>query len=267
MRKNKITAVFLVLILASAIDIRYCLGVSIDLKKNISVPVFPGAKDTWGGPQPFDINGIPTIAASFVSSGSTDEVLDFYKTQMLKVGWQVGMVWGSLNVMYFKKDSDYLYVACSQTPRGKALALLKFLIVLSQKEIRVCAPETLLIWPKETDGRDLSFIPRYPSSVRVTDVIREEKEAYLIYMSGDDISKILSFYKKKLPAFGWRLIVEQFSPSQLYFWRPLSSVTLSFGRGGKDNLNIYINHCAMANGNVIIISYNNIFSYAPWPLS
>jgi hypothetical protein len=204
----------------------------------------------------------------FGTNSPVDAVLNFYQTQMPKLGWQLGEIWEGLSVIYFTKGNNYLYVAASGALRGYAPTFTKFTVVLSKKEVHLCATANLVFGPdfKETPGRDLSFMPRYPGSIRAANIVRGEKEAFFIYVSRDDAKKIIDFYRKALPTFGWR-VAENFSLQRTCVQRSFHATALIFKRGNKDGLSVYVSYCEESQANIIIISYNYAFNYAVWPLN
>lgn len=59
---------------------------------------------------------------------------------------------------------------------------------------------------KEPEGKDLSFIPRYPQSQRVSALeYNASKKAMLTYKSIDDVNKILDFYRQNMADYNWNL--------------------------------------------------------------
>lgn len=245
----------------------YTCAADISFETGISVPVFPGAKDLWLGPQEVDINGYSTKMLCFSVNNTIEKILDFYQRELPNYGWQLGTVWEGLNIMYFTKEDRFLYVAASDTIRGYDLSVTKFVLVLSKRELHLCVAATFVGGPnfKETPGRDLAFIPRYPGAVRVASIIRQDKEAFFIYMVREDAIKIADFYRKNLPNYGWR-ISKRLSVPRSCIQRSFSATALLFNRGSEDTLSIHISYCAESRANVVLISYNYAFNYAVWPL-
>lgn len=264
--KIKLSVVLLIL-LTSALLIDYCFSADINISEGLSVPILPSAKDLWGGSQIVEINGIPTKTLCFSSDTPLSQILDFYKTELPKYGWQLGMRWEGLYAEYFTKADNFLYVAGSGTIRGYDLAMTKFVVVLSKRELHLCATINLLLGPnfKEMDGKDLSFIPRYPGSVRALSIVREDKEAFFVYAAREDAYKIADFYRKNLASSGWR-ISKKFSVPRSCIQTSFSATALLFERDNKDSLSIYISYCTQSQANIIIISYNYAFNYAVWPI-
>jgi len=252
-----------ILISAHVISKGFCLEQEIAFGEQITAPILPGAIDLVGGLQKFEVNGILTKAACYGANISVASVLDFYKKEMIKRGWQLGS-WETPNTVYFTKGGYFFYVASNAFALAQAPSFrnTKWLLVLSDKELRVCYPHPNInaLDIKETGGRDLPFIPRYPGSTRLTSIIREDKEGFFLYASQDSAGKIASFYRKNLFSSGWRLSQEFKIPM---FPEPGETANpfLEFKRGKKDKLTIYINYFRDMRTNFISISYNFAFTY------
>jgi hypothetical protein len=245
----------------------YCWSQDIDFGQGINLPILGGAKDIWGGEQPLEVNGVITKAASFGVNKDIGQVFDFYKTNLAKLGWQLGKEWPEVGVIYFTKGEYFLYIVGSETLRGYSQTFLKFALVLSKRELHVCSTIALLSVPyfQEAPGRDLSFLPRYPGSIRAFNIIRKDKEAFFVYVVKDDAKKIVEFYRKNMPNYGWHLS-EKFSLPHTCLNRNFSANSLIFYRD-KDNITIYMSYCAESQANIVLISYNYAFNYAIWPLN
>lgn len=62
---------------------------------------------------------------------------------------------------------------------------------------------------EEPEGKDLSFVPRYPQSKRVSSLeYNASQKAMLTYSSLDGADKILDFYRQNMPDYGWNLLDE-----------------------------------------------------------
>jgi len=258
---------FILLTITILNNLGCCFGSEIQINEGIVVPAFPDAKDLWGGAYNVAINGIPTKMLCFSSNSSLRQILEFYKQELPKYGWQFGNAWEDLQVAYFTKGGNFLYVAASGAIRGYDLSLTKFVLVLSKGELHLCATINLIRGPnfKEVEGKDLPFIPRYPGAVRVLNINREDKEVFFIYVVREDAHKIADFYRKNLSAFGWRL-AKRLSMPRSCIQETFSASSLIFERGKKDSLAIYISYCTESQANVIIIAYNYAFNYAIWPI-
>jgi len=231
---------------------------TVDFGQGVILPVFRGAKDIWGGPQITEINTLPVKIACFNSNSLPTEIINFYKGRLIELGWQLEMDLPWLNLIYFKKDANFLYVGGSGIfGIEENVSTTNFVLVLAQQPIHLCVnfgPNF-----KETPGKDFTFIPRYPGSVRVASITREEKEGFFVYISRDFARNIADFYYKNLPRHGWQVDREgrNFSPINSLM---NASYSLQFKRGSRDRLNIYITFCNDNQVNVVIVSYNNVFN-------
>ena len=62
---------------------------------------------------------------------------------------------------------------------------------------------------QEPEGKDLSFIPRYPQSRRISSLeYNASQKAMLTYSSMDDVNKILDFYRQNMAEYDWNLADE-----------------------------------------------------------
>jgi hypothetical protein len=66
------------------------------------------------------------------------------------------------------------------------------------------APMTHYVFPKsDVNGKDLSDVPRYPGSIRMS-YEEEDGDIYIdYYVDGDKVNDVSSFYSDKMPQNGW----------------------------------------------------------------
>lgn len=259
---------FLIFVLGFLLVSTGTIFAEIDFNDGTKIPAFPLAKEIWSGPQIVEINGTPLQMFCFGTDRPVAEITNFYKDNLPKAGWKLGEAFGDLNVIYFTKDNKYLYVAASGTLRGYGPSFTKYVMLLSKQELHLCAAFNFLRGPdfKEMPGRDISFIPRYPGSVRVVSIVREDKEAFFVYLVRDDAQRIAQFYRENLPTFGWKP-EKRFSVPRSCVTQTFSAVAMIYNRGKKDKLSIYTTYCSESHANVVIVSYNYAFNYALWPLT
>lgn len=117
---------------------------------------------------------------------------------------------------------------------------------------------------KEPEGKDLSFIPRYPQSQRVSSLeYNASQKAMLTYSSMDEVNKILDFYRENMAAHNWNLADEtnfQDLPSELGEMQTqikLKGSALIFkGPRGECIVSVFENLQEGENSRIIGIKYN-----------
>lgn len=237
--------------------------------EGMKIPLMPMAKDVWGGERNLEINGVSAKGYAFLVEKPLEQIVSFYQTELTKQGWQFFQEWEQLNIRLFIKDGKYLYIA------GGAFLVegamyggkdTRLALIVTKTPLRLCLL-TDEIFKSESPGRDLSFIPRYPGSTRTLSVIREDKEGMFIYISHDAPAKVVDFYLKKLPAYGWKR-VQSLTLPRTCANAAISISALVFERPSKDpvnktdNLLIYTNYCADYNMEIIGLVYNIAFNYS-----
>lgn len=232
----------------------------IDFGQGVSVPVFEGAKDLWGGPQPAEINGIPIKVALFETSSLPADVLAFYKTRLTEQGWEylLDVSWLTVMCFYNDKEKSHLYIVGSNLFETEDTPATRFEIVLASQSLHMCVsfgPD----FQEETAGKDPAFIPRYPGAVRAASITRGEKQGFFAYISRDSIRGIADFYYTNLPKYGWHVDKRDIGLNRLFAWQGTSYI-LRFSRGRKDSLGISVNFCPDNKVSVILVSYNNVFT-------
>lgn len=233
--------------------------------EDYALPLISGAQDLWGGVQNLEINGTSSKALFYSTTSTAQDTLDFYRREVSGRGWKAGEEYKEINIISFINGKDYLYVATTprcQTPEGVPMEGVgtNFLLILCKEQIRLCVPmgnkKELDMDIPDVGGSDLAFVPRPPNSKRALGIIRQDKEAFFIYFTKEDASKIVDFYRKELPQAGWRL-GQKLSVPRTCIDAMFSATALSYERkGGRDKLTILLNYFADGRQNMIFISYN-----------
>lgn len=169
------------------------------------------------------------------------EIIEFYKQELAHSGWKLEreLAPKEMNVLFFfwedqqvtvmlQKVLGELCISVLQTQnealpdenncpecKEKLKALEKESGTLSPQEYQAKAEEIYkemaakkkdALLKNDSPGEDLEFVPRYPKSVRVSNVKMDGgKKVTLAYLSQDAEDKIADFYLQFMGAEGWSL--------------------------------------------------------------
>lgn len=169
------------------------------------------------------------------------EIIEFYKQELGRSGWKLEreLAPKEMNVLLFSREDQQitvmlqkvlgeLCISVLQTKndalsdenncpecKEKLKALEKELGTLSPQEYQAKVEEIYkemavkkksALLEKDSPGEDLEFVPRYPKSIRVSNVKMDGgKKVTLAYLSQDTEDKIADFYLQFMGAEGWSL--------------------------------------------------------------
>lgn len=145
------------------------------------------------------------------SSLSDAEIKDFFLSFLPTVGWQVDCTECSKHKgdisLSFTKGSNKLDIIFPNMHSVKGEN--DFLAVIMDIKNGAELTESMVKEGEDYPGRDISSLPRYPESQRVTSIERaSDKKVSLGYQTKDSIDQVLGFYRLKLGEYGWRLVKE-----------------------------------------------------------
>ena len=108
-------------------------------------------------------------------------------------------------------------------------------IEVGEGKVKVKVPAPSVVLPKEdVIGEDLSDVPRYSPSVRVSynkDTSYGVVFVSIEYYTEDELSKVRSFYLEEMPKHGWKAIAEEAQPGiSLPFGTPFGGVSVGESR-------------------------------------
>jgi len=111
-------------------------------------------------------------------------------------------------LLKFQKEDLVLRIALTPKPEGTEIVISKYLEPSGSLPLEKSKPslkDSLFALPKEDmPGEDLIFIPRPPQGIRWQGS-RQGANAILSYGTPIPAEKLVSFYKEKMPAYGWQL--------------------------------------------------------------
>ncbi|MCM8792476.1 MAG: hypothetical protein NC826_05000 [Candidatus Omnitrophica bacterium] len=169
------------------------------------------AQTTKETEQEMMLNGIKHKIQAYQSSLSPDEILDFYKGFFIPNGWEIKEIDPNEQAGYesesdYEVNEDFARIQATLFSKGKDIILLTFVKSEGGKTnymLNYSYGRTEIFEDKDSPGKDLEFIPRYPGSIRYVS-IETEGMTLLNYHSKDSKEQIEKFYQSKMPKFGWK---------------------------------------------------------------
>lgn len=222
----------------------FLFGFFIPLAQALSwkeLPVFPRVRLIKQGE--IFRNNQPGQMFIYSVQAKRSEIIEFYRKELARAGWKIEQELApkEMNVLLFswedqqvaimlQKISGELFISVLQTQiqdkaspdespcpecQEKLKALEEESGTLSPQEYKAKAEEIYkemaakkkdALMNDDSPGEDLKFVPRYPKSVRVSNVKMDGgKKVTLAYLSQDTEDKIADFYLQFMGAEGWSL--------------------------------------------------------------
>jgi len=192
-----------------------------------NIPAFPQAERIRQ--EETLVNNSPARTTVYSTLASPEEIVKFYKTKLINFGWKLETEANQqgIEMLMFSKGDKFLNIML-QSILGKNFITLAQSInpkeLLKQKppcpecekkqeELnKGIEPARDLISKdenfskKDTPGRDLQFVPRYPGAVRASAMERENgKKVNLSYYSQSSVEDVVNFYRQNMGNYYWQL--------------------------------------------------------------
>ncbi|HNX80699.1 MAG TPA: hypothetical protein PKL77_00940 [Candidatus Omnitrophota bacterium] len=168
--------------------------------------------DLWEAPQlpgstliykdkPVEIMHIKAQVTHLRTKVLQNDIFSFYQGELEKIGWQPQKMLTDM-ITAFSKENRYFYVG---VVGGYA----------DQEVYLVSSPESLSICPyikqyilrselaADAPGKDVTDIPRFPTSKRRLDILGPGSGAVLLYETTASPSEVIQFYRRAMPESGW----------------------------------------------------------------
>lgn len=165
--------------------------------------------------QRIEFNGVPYNSEVYQSSLSAEEIAFFFKEKLPSEGFILMNENKVLNTLIFTnfglKENFLIELDNSK------IGLTHFRVTFWKADL--FNPTNPATSDKDSEGDDLAGIPRYPGSIRVSNVNsgRTKVVCYRTLQSKEDI---VSFYESRMPSYGWK----KFSQTNLVKQEALESI-------------------------------------------
>ncbi|MCM8801119.1 MAG: hypothetical protein NC912_03790 [Candidatus Omnitrophica bacterium] len=182
------------------------------LSYNLPIP-----EDTAeGGEQEVNFNGISYIMKSYQSQLSCEEIISFYKRNLINQGFILISEDKIRKFLQFRnpKLKENLMLIIGEEEDGLTDYFLN-----SWKGDKLF-PQALTSergQEKDFPGKDLPEVPRYPVSTRLTSIeLGPMKNAS--YKTSHSPQEIITFYETNMPSYGWKRIGQDYSQEASRFF-------------------------------------------------
>jgi hypothetical protein len=180
----------------------------------LNIPACPRAEklkeELW------TVNEVRTLRTYYQSKESAEDIREFYKKRLLARGWQLQFPQeAKLPVIgfYNPKEQRYFYILAFDSPYQGGIAEVTTWEAAQELDFfswpRQETQEAQQIY-QDAAGDDLALVPRYPQAVRKFHLQRDSRAGWqgLTYLTADETSQVLDFYRQRMPTLGWRLVSE-----------------------------------------------------------
>lgn len=142
------------------------------------------------------------------SSLSAQGISSFYLRFLPGMGWQEDCPEcrrkGSNTPLIFTRAETKITINIIPNPFEKGKNEVAITLSEVAKEPRQLPQEG-----EDAPGADLSFLPRYPASQRISSFSREAgKKVMFTYTTTDSVREVLNFYQQKMADYDWKLVME-----------------------------------------------------------
>jgi len=153
--------------------------------------------------QEVSVNNIPYTMFVYQSQLPSQEVISFYKQRLSEEGFILFSEDKPSNVLIFSRpqSKDGVMLRIEDRPDGSTYISVSYWKGNLCKQTKRMA--ALRKMGKDTPGRDIPGIPRYPGSVRVMSTEYGLMDI-AVYATTDTKQQVLSFYKSQMVSQGWK---------------------------------------------------------------
>lgn len=158
---------------------------------------------------------IDTEVIHYISTGSTKEIVRFYKRSLKDAGWELvsEINKGALASLLLSRDDNK--TTANITARNNSEGGSDIYVSVSQASEEAIAQDTTTVGnnqftqinpASDTSGKDPTWAPRYPGSIRR--MYSEDKQsgrATVVYATEASVEVIVKFYSEMMPNSGWWL--------------------------------------------------------------
>jgi hypothetical protein len=153
-------------------------------------------------------NGIEITLTQYESKIAPLEIYNFYHDNLITQGWKID----------FQSNNQLPYLLVFSNPQRETVSLdiypteeeKKCLIVLTETKGTTGPPQE----DKDAKGNDLTWLSRYPNSVRQTDMEWNNGKKLVYITKASNIDLVVDFYRQQLVSTGWNLKSENRSKPQ-----------------------------------------------------
>ncbi len=211
---NKSAGIVFVVCLAVLGTVSVSFARDADLEQ---LPVYPGAQVVWQD-KPIEVNDVQAQGTHLRAQAETGDILSFYQAYLEENKWEVRDLFKEQNVVVYIKGGKYVYIGVKE---NGPYAASDIYLIASKQDVAICRIMAAYmeqgVVSKDTPGRDISDVGRFPGSHRMLSIYTPADGAILLYQADRRPNEIARYFKQNLKANGWKL-THEIDPGWIKKW-------------------------------------------------